>query len=513
MMRRILAWSIAAAIVVSAGIVILASAQVPGLREVARRRTELYLKERFKSTVQISDFHVESIYPRVHVTAAGIVLRHEGRTDVPPLIQIKQVAFDAEPLSLVSRRPVVKAVHVDGMEIQIPPHGPGTPSVLGRLPGEYPVTIEDVHADRVLIAILPADRSKAAREFALHHLELKPVRPGQAAGFEATLTNPVPRGEIQTSGTFGPWNGDDPGSTAVSGHYVFQNANLGTIKGLGGILSSTGSFDGPLNYLSVAGETYTPDFSLRTSHHPVALHTQFSAIVDGTNGNTILKDVVAQFEHSKLDVSGEVVDRTPKRGRTIELNAVSRGARVEDLLRLAVGSDEPVMTGRAQLQARIEIREGDTDLIDRMHLNGQFGLSDAQFTNPQTEEKLDALSLKGQGKPQESPVDNPASDLKGSFREDKGQVTFSRFTFGVEGAEVKLAGSYNLDSGDLDFRGKLRLQAKLSQTTTGVKSFFLKAVDPFLSGKNAGTVLPIKITGTKEKPTFALDFHDKLNHE
>ena len=77
-----------------------------------------------------------------------------------------------------------------------------------------------------------------------------------------------------------------------------------------------------------------------------------------------------------------------------------------------------------------------------------------------------------------------------------------------------MAGTYSVDSAQLNFRGKLALQAKLSQTVTGVKSFFLKAVDPFFKGKNgekAGTVLPIKVTGTKDQPSFGLDFHDKLN--
>ena len=49
------------------------------------------------------------------------------------------------------------------------------------------------------------------------------------------------------------------------------------------------------------------------------------------------------------------------------------------------------------------------------------------------------------------------------------------------------------------------MKAKLSQTTTGAKSFFLKAIDPFFKGKNAGTVLAIKITGTKDSPPVGLD--------
>jgi len=43
---------------------------------------------------------------------------------------------------------------------------------------------------------------------------------------------------------------------------------------------------------------------------------------------------------------------------------------------------------------------------------------------------------------------------------------------------------------------------------TGAKSFLLKAFDPFFR-KNGETELPIKITGTREHPSFGLDFHHK----
>jgi AsmA-like C-terminal region len=515
-MRKALIWCTVLALAVISSVVIVIHGVAPRLRETARRRTELYFRTQFQSTVQISDFHVVSLYPRLHVTFDNVVLRHEGRTDVPPLIEIKQAAFEANTLSILRRQPFVKAVRLDGLQIRVPPRPQGAPPLLQRedtdLAAKYPVTIEDVHADGATLAILPRDPSVTPRKFLLNHLELGPVGFDRPAHFEATLTNPVPKGEIQSTGVFGPWNADDPGATLVSGTYDFQNAHLGTLKGLSGTLSSTGKFSGPLNYLSVDGVTETPDFGLRTSRHPVALHTTFSAIVDGTNGNTILNDVVARFLHSTLDVKGEVVDKTPKRGRTIILNAESRGAHVEDLLCLAANSD-PVMRGAARLQAKIEIGEGDADLIERLRLKGEFKVSDAEFTNGRTEQKIDMLSLKAQGKPGQPATGNPATDFSGSFRVNNGLVTFSQLSFGVDGASVVLAGNYNLDSGDLDFRGKLRLAAKLSQTTTGVKSFFLKPLDPFFAGKNAGTVLPIKITGTKDQPSFALDFHDKLNRE
>jgi hypothetical protein len=51
-------------------------------------------------------------------------------------------------------------------------------------------------------------------------------------------------------------------------------------------------------------------------------------------------------------------------------------------------------------------------------------------------------------------------------------------------------------------------KAKLSQTMTGAKSFLLKAFDPFFR-KNGQTELPIKITGSREHPSFGLDFGHK----
>jgi hypothetical protein len=142
------------------------------------------------------------------------------------------------------------------------------------------------------------------------------------------------------------------------GKYSFYNADLGMLKGLKGILSSTGGFSGPLDYLKVAGQTDTPDFALRTADHPMALHTDFSAIVDGTNGDTYLNSVTARFLHTTLLVSGKIVDEDRNiKGRTIVLDAVSRDAQVEDLIRLVSKGGQPVMTGAVRLRTKITIPE------------------------------------------------------------------------------------------------------------------------------------------------------------
>jgi hypothetical protein len=57
--------------------------------------------------------------------------------------------------------------------------------------------------------------------------------------------------------------------------------------------------------------------------------------------------------------------------------------------------------------------------------------------------------------------------------------------------------------------GTFDMEAKLSQTTTGFKSFLLRAVNPFFAKPGGGTRIPFKIGGTAKSPIYGLDRHRK----
>jgi hypothetical protein len=488
----------------------------PTLHRLALQRAERYLQSRFNSSVQFADFHV-SLFPRVHLIIEGLVMRHQGRTDVPPLIEIRRVTVDASPEAFWHQREVSR-VSLEGLQIHTPPRVPGGPPMIHGtnvdLAKKYRFVIDEIDADNALLVLLrkPADAGIPPNQFAMHEVVLYGFSFDHPASFHGLLTNPKPTGEIHCDGQFGPWNAEQPSETPVSGDYTFQNADLSTFRGIQGTLSSEGKFSGPLDYLNVQGVTDTPDFALRTSAHPMALHTDFDAIVDGTNGNTVLTNVTAKFLHTVLKARGAVVDVFPTvKGRTILMDAVSTHARVDDLLALAVKSDQPVMTGSARMKIRILIPERDEDLVNRLQLDGEFGLGDVQFTNPATQGKVDMLSRRGQGKPNKMSIADQASDFQGKFTMLEAQAKFSNLEFNVEGAGVALNGTYNLDSGQLDFRGRLQMDAKLSKTMTGWKSAMLKPFDHFFKSADGGSDIPIKIAGTRESPVFATDFHDKEN--
>jgi hypothetical protein len=488
--------------------VYLASRRLPGY---LHERAVQILSTHFKSDVGFTDFRV-ALLPRTQVIITGLTLRHDGRTDIPPLIQAKQIIVHASLRDLLRPKMHITSVLLIGLQICTPPHHPGDKPLLEKtdedLSKKYPVVIDDIHADDALLVILRAQPGKKPEDFEIHHLEITGFRFDRAANFHAKLTNPTPKGEIDSTGQFGPWQPQEPSNLPIDAKYDFQNADFRTIKGISGTMNSTGVFKGPLNYLSVQGHTETPNFALNIAGHPESLNTDYDAIVDGTNGNVILNNVLAKLRNSILQVKGEVVDMKPGvRGRTIKLDAVSKDARIEDLLWLAVKSDPPVMTGSATLKAQIEIGEADTDILQRMTIHGQFGVGEAEFTSSSVQEKIDTLSKKAQGKPTATDLGTAVSELKGKFDLANSVITFSELSFAVAGAAVQFAGTYQMTTGEMDFHGKLHMDAKLSQTTTGMKSLLLKAVDPFFKGKNGGTDIPIKIAGTKDHPVFGLDRH------
>ena len=221
--------------------------------------------------------------------------------------------------------------------------------------------------------------------------------------FETVLTNAVPPGEITASGTFGPWQRRDPGRTPLDGRFIFENADLGVFDGIGGTLSAKGTFGGKLEVISVDGETTTPDFSIDISGQPVPLTTNYHAVVDATNGNTTLDPVNAKFLQTSLVARGGVYEVPGVKGRVIKLDIAMDSGRLEDIMRLAVKTPTPPMTGRLHLTTKFEIPPGKVDVVKKLKLDGRFAIQNGRFTNVDVQTKINELSRRASGKaPEES---------------------------------------------------------------------------------------------------------------
>jgi hypothetical protein len=488
---------------------------------ILRGRVIDTLATRFNSRVELQTFDV-SMMRGFEVTGGGLKIYPNQLDMQRPLFSVDKFSFRTGWRDLFQTPMHIGQVQISGLGINMPPKNQrkGIPKLnpSGEAGRKHKI---EIRVDELLVnnatLILGTDKpGKIPLEFDIASLRMTSVGPGQPMRFRAILTNPKPVGNIDSTGSFGPFNADDPGDTPVSGTYSFSHADLGTLKGIGGILSSTGKYQGVLNQITVDGETDTPDFSLDTANHPVPLHTKFHAVVDGTSGDTYLQPVDATLLHSHILATGNVVRAPGGQGHDITLDVTADPALIQDMLQLAVKTAPPIMTGALTLHTRLYLPPGKASVTQKLRLQGRFQITGAHFTNEKVQSRVDQLSLRSQGRAEEAaeeskggPAANAASDMQGNFDLAAGKLTITDLKYTVPGAHIAMDGVYTLDGKQFDFHGKARLDAKVSQMVTGWKSILLLAVDPFFSKNGAGTEVPVEVTGTNSDPHFGLDFGHK----
>jgi hypothetical protein len=512
---------------------------------VALHRAEPYLRarivedleDRFHARVELDSFHVSlvkglwaegkrlRIWPPARVTGVTVP---QGQGE--PLIRLEEFRFHA-PLELKPGKPIaVSLVELKGLSVHLPPkshfeHGDaGNAAAAVKARGAM-ASLVRFEVDRMECTgaelVLETDKpGKLPLEFAIAHFKLTNIASGGAMGFDAELTNPKPEGTIKTTGSFGPLHGADLGESPIAGDYRFEHADLGSFKGIAGILSSTGHFEGTLRELVVDGETETPDFRLTHFGAALPLTTRFHARVDGTNGDTWLEPVDATLGHSHFTAQGAIV-RVPGAvvegaqqygGHDIALTVNVDRARMEDFLRLASRTGNVLLTGNLTMKTALHIPPGTAPVHERIKLNGSFALDRARFTSDKIQRRIAELSLRGQGRPDDLKSTDTASILsgmQGSFRMAGGVVTLPALEYTVPGAKIELAGTYGLADGALNFAGTAKMEASVSKMVGGWKGMLLSPADRYFKKDGAGAEVPIHIGGTREAPKFGIDF-DRL---
>ncbi len=174
------------------------------IRATARERVIEALKQRFSSDVELNSLNV-SMFPRFGATGEGLVLRHQGRTDVPPFIYIKKFSMEARLAGILKKPYRVGTLQLDGLQIHVPPRRqesedkPDTSTKQNR--EIFPFDIQEVVADGTSLEILPRKAGKQPLTFEIYKLRLHSVGLDRPMSFRATLRNPTPPGDIQSVGT------------------------------------------------------------------------------------------------------------------------------------------------------------------------------------------------------------------------------------------------------------------------------------------------------------------------
>jgi hypothetical protein len=492
---------------------------------ILRKRLVQTLSSSFNTTVELDQLSV-SIFNGIQVRGGGLRIpagtHPEGANtsqEIKPLLSIDHFAFRTSVWNLLRRPTHVVAVDVQGMEMHIPPdhdlrtafNGSGANHHKPRT--KISLTIGEIHATNVKLFIETDKAGKEPLEFDIDKLNVTRVGPLEASTYAARLINPTPRGLIQAQGHFGPWNSENPRQTPVSGDFTFSNADMSTIKGLGGTLQGRGHYNGVLDHLMVDGTANVPNFSLDTANHPMRLETRYHAFVNGANGNTYLDPVQAVLGHSSFTCRGQVV-KVDRAGHDIQVDVDMPDGRIEDMLQLAMKTVPPVMRGAVHMKARLNIPPGNRRVAKKMQLAGQLSIDNVEFGNAKLQDRVDGLSMRAQGKPakvKEVESDRRpevASETSVHFSLANAMMTVSSVRYRMPGATIQLHGVYSLDGSVFEFKGHVRTAAEASQMVTGWKSWLLKPLDPFLRKNGAGLELPISISGTNGDVHFGLALTD-----
>lgn len=513
------------------------------------------LEQRFQARVELGSFHV-SIAHGLRAEGKGlriwppaqVVGMAAGYNSGKPLIQIEEFRFRA-PLHYTSGKPIrISQIELYGLTVDIPPEAhfmkqPQPASLAGSQPAAAPQApapsqsssaphpagppgadllrfrVDTVVCNGATVTLENKNPAKLPLVFEIKSMKVTHISSDGAVDFEATLTNPKPKGTIVTKGSLGPWEVDAPGMTPLSGNYTLDHADLSSFRGISGMLSSTGRYQGALEDMVVDGVARTPNFALTSFGTPLPLETVFHATVDATNGDTWLEPVDATLGHTQFVAKGKVVAEAavaaakgvPARpaGHEIALTVDVDHGQISDFLLLTSHHDNSLLTGTLHLQASLDIPPGSSPVHQRMRLQGSFILDDAQFTDAKLQDRIGDLSLRGQGKPKEAKTSQAAdvlSTMTSKFTIANAVVSLPDLTYTVPGAVIALKGNYDIDGGGLDFSGDARMQATVSQMVGGWKGALLSPLDRFFKKDGAGTKVKVHVGGTRRDPHFSIAF-------
>jgi len=506
--RRGRSLALLALLIVSIVLVIVVARQWPFTRQAVLAS----LQQQSGSAVEIGAFH-QFYFPHPGCVAEAVTVRKDVST--PPLITIQKLTIVGSYAGLLTHH--LSMIRAEGFHVSVRKQSvaPGSFGNVGRISSG--LTIAQLVADGSEVEIVPQQQGQTPLVFRIPRLVLRNIADSQPLNFESVVQLPKPAAEVTVAGKFGPWQPDHGGQTLMSGAYSVRELDLGDVSGLAGKIVASGKFDGELQSVRVQGSLDAPGFEVRQSKHPVHLAALYIATVNGLNGDINVDAARAHFSATTLFGAGTISNQGEASGKTANIELWSKQARIEDLLWLCVSDNPPSMTGAIVFRANVQIPPGSRPCLRKTTLQGDFGISNAQYPNPETQKDIDILSARARGEAgkvehiQDKVGKNDygpgrvVSNLKGHVTLIDGVAHLSNVSFDVPGASAVLSGNYSLLTERIDLSGHMHMVADLPNTTTGFKSMLLRVMQPFLhKSKSSDSVVAIRIGGTYDHPTYAV---------
>jgi len=472
------------------------------------RKIQPMLEEVLASNVKIGHYH-RVYFPHPGFMATDITLTRKSAAGLPPLGTARSVMLQGTWLDLLTLRKRVHQVDITGLHIVIPPIGSDAnhkdfPAGSSADFGGPTAAIEQLILHDSTLDIMRADGSRFS--FPIQELTIRDMQKGQALKYDVDMRNAKPNGRILSTGSFGPINSNNLGSTPLSGQFTFSQVSLHDLGEISGTLSSKGQFQGTLAAIDANAASNTPDFSV-DGGKPTPASASVHCTINGVNGDIVLHSINATTGATTINVQGGIIG-SPK---VADIDVAVVSGRVQDIMRPFMTQPIPV-AGTLSLHGHAHLDPDGNGLqfLQRLKVDGAFDAPAEHLTDRATEQKLSTFSQRAQGVKVPSPQPGPAgqssrassdsvdvaSSIAGQAKIRNGIASTQRLTFQMPGVAVDLSGTFNLHNSAANLTGNIRMQSDISHATTGFKSVLMKPLIPFFKKKNAGAVIPIAITGS-----------------
>ena len=465
------------------------------------RKMKPLLEDVFGSQIAIANYH-RTYFPNPGFIATGLTLRRKSAPDQPPIGTVQTFFVQGRWIDLFLLRRRIELVEITGFHLVLPP--PGSKAAREDFPSgstsdftgpDTPIARLEVHE-----SILDVLRDNGKRfTFPIHHLHIENMEKGRAMKYVVAMENAIPHGHIQASGSFGPLNAKEAGTTLVSGQFVFDQINLHDVgEKVRGTMRSSGKFAGRLDAISATADTDTPDFRVDDGK-PTPISGPIDCTVNGLNGDVVYHSMEARTGSTTLHASGRTEGGG---GKTTDLDLQITKGRAEDVLRPFLRKAVPI-AGPVALHAHAHLMPSKGEgFLERLQVDGAFEVPRETVTESKTEKSLSAFSERAQGKKAPDPEKNAAeipdaiSSIAGPAKIRNAVVNTHGLVFKVPGAQATLEGTFNLHTSAVHLTGNVATKADIAKDATGFKSVLLKPLAPFFRKKPAGAVIPIAVTGT-----------------
>ncbi len=260
------------------------------------------------------------------------------------------------------------------------------------------------------------------------------------------------------------------------------------------------------------GRIEVAGFGVEGSGHATPLTADYDATVNGTNGDVLLDPAVATFQRTRIEVRGWIAEQAGERGKTATFDLAVPQGRVDDLLAL-FDSGQPDMSGPVTLRGRFVWPPGPTPFLRKIRMDLAFGIERGRFTSTNTQGSIDRLSESAAGEKRSEIEEDPRTvllDLRGGIRVRNGVAAISDGKMRVPGADAAVQGTYSLTDKRLNLKGTLDTRGDISEETSGIKAWLLKAVTPLFKKRGRERIIPFEITGSYGKTTVSIDWKRRL---